>query len=202
MGTATSTRTTVLSIPGPRVRVTLVESRGFNPRDLEKLKQALCVLAYVVNHYEFEDAVKYVRTPDMYSNHTWDVERTYTSTKERGHTVYERFIKANELGTTGDDNELDFSLQYYNSWWSRVVGYTLPKQLWIWLNWKYHLTFKSYETAMNLGHEQCHKLGYDHASASEHTSVPYAIGFLIRDLGRKYEAQALEWMNRIEVTEV
>lgn len=187
-------KSTVLTIPGNSARVTLTEAKGFSEKDMLKIKQALCVLSYVINHNQF-----WGRVIHYYDSKSGNC---FTSTTDLRVEVYHNFIHANENGNTGDDNELDFSLQYYNSWWSRVVGYTLPKSLWIWMNWKYHLRFKPWETAGNLGHEQCHKIGYDHKSATEYTSVPYAIGFIIKELGEMYYEEAMKLMDKIEITTV
>jgi hypothetical protein len=185
-------KATVISIPGPKVKVTLVEAKYFSQKDISKLVKALMVLSYVINSDEFEDRVIWERPGFI---------KKYTSTDDSSMVIFEKIMKANEL-YTGDDRELDFSLEYYNSWWSRVVGYTLPSSLWIWMNWKYHLHYTPAETAGNLFHEFCHKIGYGHSSASDHKSVPYALGYLVEELGEKYGDKSLWSPEDIHIDEM
>jgi hypothetical protein len=42
-----------------------------------------------------------------------------------------------------------------------------------------------HEVAGNLAHEWTHKLGFGHESAAEHDSVPYGIGYIVREMGEK-----------------
>ena len=190
-----STTTTIIHIPGPRSSVTLHESKGFSKKDLEKLISALAVLCYVINTDEFQTRIE-EHTP------SGETSPRFTNCPDDTWLVYKNFMRANELGTTGDDNELDFSLRYYNSWWSKVIGYTLPKQLWIWMNWKYHLKFTLPEMAGNLGHEQFHKLGYDHSSAKDYYSAPYAGGNIIQDIAEKNLDEALTWTQKVQLITV
>jgi len=39
--------------------------------------------------------------------------------------------------------------------------------------------------AGNLAHEWTHKIGFDHKSAAEHDSAPYAIGYIVDELAAK-----------------
>jgi hypothetical protein len=190
-------KATVLTIPGPKVRVTLVEAKYFSVKDLNKLKKSLAVLAYVLNDEEFKTKLFAL----WIENRAKGARHDFTSTTDTTEQVYEKIMKANELNT-GDDNEVDFSLEYYNSWWSKVIGYTLPSSLWIWLNWKYHLHFTPAQTAGNLAHEFLHKLGYGHSSAKDYTSVPYSVGYLVEELGTKYEQAAMDWVKEVVVDEM
>ena len=173
---------TYLSIPGT-IRVTLAEAKYFSARDFNKLIDALCVLSVVVNSDAFRKAVE---------------SRDYSSTEDSGHEVFDKILHAQEVGTD-DDREIDFSLQYYNSWWSKVIGYGLPRSAWIFLNWKYHLNFKPWQTAANLAHEEMHKLGYGHSSATDYKSAPYAIGFITEVLGEKMYDDAMKLRATVEM---
>ena len=84
---------------------------------------------------------------------------------------------------------MDFELElYYAS--RNTIGYTYPDVLRIWMNTKYFDSYTPSEVAGNVFHEWTHKLGFEHAtthSVSRDSSVPYAIGYLIKELGKEYE---------------
>src|SRR5690606_8082794 len=80
------------------------------------------------------------------------------------------------------DGEADIHVEAYNSYWSRVVGYTYPHTPKTWVNLKFFNGYDYADIADNIFHEWLHKLGFDHVSADEHTSVPYALGYIVRDL--------------------
>jgi hypothetical protein len=162
---------TIITYEGHKVNVTLVEAKYFSPRDMVKVKKALSLLCKVVNSTQFRDGILYT---------------TYTSTNDSPTEILAKMYKANERNT-GDDYEMDFSLQYYNSWWSKVIGYTVPSSVWVWLNWKYHMHFTPSQMAGNLMHEFCHKIGYDHSSHRDYSSVPYYAGYLVEQIGAEYE---------------
>lgn len=84
-----------------------------------------------------------------------------------------------------EDREIDIHLEAFYSW-KNTVGYTRPSTIWIWFNRKFFKTFKPWDLARNIWHEAVgHKAGFGHKSAREHTSIPYALGFLIEDMVRE-----------------
>lgn len=161
---------TLIFHSGPKVDVVLIEAIGFSCKQMEKINEAMRIICNVVNSDKFAERVK---------------QLTFTHTKHDPDLVLKNIYEARELNSEAD-SEIDLSLRYYNSWWSRVIGYTLPKSMWIWMNWKYHGSFKPEQIASNLFHEWLHKIGYDHASAKDHKSVPYALGYLLEELAVKY----------------
>jgi hypothetical protein len=83
------------------------------------------------------------------------------------------------------DFEIDIRLEAFYSW-KNTVGYTRPSTMWIWFNRKFFKHFEVWDLARNIIHESVgHKIGFGHKSASEHTSVPYNLGFLIEDMVRE-----------------
>lgn len=70
-----------------------------------------------------------------------------------------------------------------------MVGYTKPSINRISINEKFFRNFTSAQIAGNLAHEWVHKLGFDHRSAKEYDSVPYAIGDIVAQLGRSLLVQ-------------
>jgi hypothetical protein len=68
-----------------------------------------------------------------------------------------------------------------------VIGYTNQNTLTIFINRVIYQKTEVYKIAMNLVHEWTHKMGYDHdfkATARRPASVPYAVGYMVRDMGK------------------
>jgi hypothetical protein len=84
---------------------------------------------------------------------------------------------------------MDLELElYYSS--RNTVGYTYPSGLKIWMNTKYFDVYTPAEVAGNVFHEWTHKLGFGHDSrysVSRNSSVPYALGYIMEELGKKFE---------------
>ena len=84
---------------------------------------------------------------------------------------------------------MDLDLELYYSIRS-TVGYTYADGLRIWMNTKFFDSYSPAEVAGNVFHEWTHKLGFTHASnysLSRDSSVPYALGYLVEELGKQYE---------------
>jgi hypothetical protein len=80
---------------------------------------------------------------------------------------------------------MNFFLKQYYKRWSAVIGYTSPSTNVININWKFFQNYQPSDVAGNLCHEWIHKIGFGHASASEHDSVPYAIGYIVKEMSGK-----------------
>lgn len=83
-------------------------------------------------------------------------------------------------------HEINFFLKLYNKPRSRVIGWTSPKINTININLRYFRKYDPHEVAGNLAHEWVHKLGFGHRSAKERDSVPYAVGYIVREMGERY----------------
>ncbi len=101
--------------------------------------------------------------------------------------IYKKIVEGSEMLSPGIDNQMDLSLEVYRAA-NNTVGYTYPSELRVWMNEKFLNANKPYKVTTNMVHEWLHKLGFKHASASTPTrkySVPYAIGYLVRDLAKR-----------------
>lgn len=105
-----------------------------------------------------------------------------------GNSVWNRIWNANETLLNTVDNEMDLTVEMYYAD-NGVVGYTYSNQNKIWANRKFHDGYLPNSVASNFFHEWLHKLGYGHSSASTNCrpySVPYAVGYMMRDRCKKY----------------
>ena len=101
---------------------------------------------------------------------------TYTSTKDSPAVIYEKIMKGNW--------NLVYEFKYKSNWRGKcpVLGWTYASVKTVWFN---SCNFQSRDAkgvAGTVGHENMHKLGYDHKSAKDYQSVPYSIGNIVSEL--------------------
>lgn len=153
---------------------------NFEVSDEEKVGKAIEIIKKVIQSQEFKIKV---------FSHTYQGVRKFHDTKLTNEQVYAKLLAGMEDLKKEEDHEMDLDLQlYYSS--KNTVGYTYPSGLRIWMNTKYFDAYTPAQVAGNVFHEWTHKLGFEHAfkySSSRDYSVPYALGKLMRELGKKYE---------------
>lgn len=102
--------------------------------------------------------------------------------------IYQSILDAAESLKPVKNNTMDLGVKmYYQA--SSVVGYTNPSITYINVNTKFFNSYAANQVAGNLFHEWLHKLGYKHdvsATAKRPYTVPYAIGYMVRDLGKNF----------------
>lgn len=146
------------------------ERVNFTPKEVAKHKQACIEAEKVLASKRFKDKF---------------LEKKLTN--NLGHSN----IKIYEMLQSGSDNfnkEVDSDIDVYVEMYyknNKVVGYTTPSINKTYLNRKYFTGYDAADVACNLVHEYLHKVKFDHKSASEHTSVPYAIGYLVEECIRE-----------------
>lgn len=154
---------------------------GFEREQEDKIHKAFDLIKRVVATDEFKRRVL---------GHTYNGKKQYVD--NGGNTnaeVYKKILNASESLTPGNNNTMDLELEsYFES--ANVIGYTMPSIKTIFINKRYlaKSSFTTNQVAMNLTHEWLHKLGFKHAqknSASRPHSVPYAVGYIMRDIAGK-----------------
>jgi hypothetical protein len=151
---------------------------GFEGESRAKLMTAFQVLETVVNSEEFKDRVINFMNDKC--------ERKFASSKGlTNEQIYQIFMEGRETLQQNTPGEMNYFLKLYNAWWSRVIGYTSGDTNLININWKFFKKFQPSDVAGNLAHEWTHKIGFDHKSAAEHDSAPYAIGYIVDELSAK-----------------
>lgn len=154
---------------------------NFERDDEDKLYQALEIIKKVIGSKEFRDRVL---------NFTYEGKHQFVDNKGLSNAeIYQILLDGKEDLVPEVDNSMDLELELYYSW-RNTVGYTYPGALKIYMNTKFFDPYTPSEVAGNVFHEWTHKLGFDHDqsySVSRDSSVPYAIGYLIEELGKQYE---------------
>lgn len=153
---------------------------GFNSSDVDKYNQAVSLVKKVV-------ATEAFRTKVL--NHRYNGIKQFVQNNGLSNAqIYQAILDAAEKLSPTKNNTMDVGVKlYYQN--SNTVGYTSPSINYINVNTKYFDTYDVNEVAGNLFHEWLHKLGYGHDSsvtARRPYSVPYAIGYMIRDLGKNF----------------
>lgn len=154
---------------------------NFEREDEEKVHKAIEIIKKVIQSSEFKAKVL---------NFTYNKKQSFVDNNGLTNAqVYQKLLDGAEDLKPAIDHTMDLELELYYSWRS-TVGYTYPSGLRIWMNTKFFDYYTPSEVAGNIFHEWTHKLGFDHASSysvSRDNSVPYALGYLIEELGKKYE---------------
>ncbi len=153
---------------------------GFAAADEAKYNQAVAIVKKVVATEAFRTRVL---------NFTYSGSKAFVQNNGlTNEQIYQDILEAAETLTPAKNNTLDVGVKlYYEA--STIVGYTSGSITFINVNTKFFNTYSANEVAGNLFHEWLHKLGYVHdsaATARRPYSVPYAIGYIIRDLGKSF----------------
>ncbi len=153
---------------------------GFSTSDEMKYDKAVALVKKVVATEAFRTRVL---------NHTYGGVKTFVQNNGFSNAqIYQAILDAAEKLTPSKNNTLDVGVKLYYAN-NSVVGYTNGSITYINVNTKFFDTYAINSVAANLFHEWLHKLGYGHdasATARRPYSVPYAIGYIIRDIGKNF----------------
>lgn len=158
-----------------------IEYLNANSTQAAKFDKAIDIIKKVVATEEFRSKVL---------NHTYNGVKTYVD--NAGYTnaqIYQKILDGAEKLQPTKNNTMDMEVELYYAATS-TVGYTYANVTKIWVNTKFFNSYTPSSVAANLFHEWLHKVGFSHASSystSRDYSVPYAIGSMIRSLGKQYE---------------
>lgn len=153
---------------------------GFSQSDEEKYNEAVSMVKKVVATEAFRSRVL---------NHTYGGVKTYVQNNGLSNAqIYQAILDAAEKLKPAKNNTMDVGVKlYYTN--NNVVGFTNGSITYINVNTKFFDSYGVHQVAGNLFHEWLHKLGYGHdssATARRPYSVPYAIGYMIRDIGKNF----------------
>lgn len=146
----------------------------------DKYNDAVALVKKVVGTEAFRKAVL---------NHTYNGSKQYANNNGLTNSqIYQSILDAAEKLTPAKNNTLDVGVKFYYTN-NSVVGYTNTSITYINVNTKFFNSYDINEVAGNLFHEWLHKLGYGHDSSATTRrpySVPYAVGYMIRNIGKNF----------------
>jgi hypothetical protein len=152
----------------------------FSGEEREKMEEAIEIVKLVVATEEFKERVL---------NHTYNGEKTFVDNEGlTNEEIYRVILAGAETLRSSANNTMDVEVELYHSS-NNVIGYTYPDSRRIWVNRKYFSIYTPAGVAHNLFHEWMHKLGFSHSSSwtpDRDYSVPYAIGYIIGEIGRDF----------------
>ena len=147
---------------------------GFNDYDKGIIEKATWGVNYIFTHPRFKEEI---------------LSRQFTETQGLSNQgIYDCIEKGDQLNLSDELGVLDLKLVMYNSWFSRVVGYTYLTSLTIWINAKFFAGPKS--VGSNLAHEAMHQLGFTHNNYWA-SSVPYQMNEIIEKLWKELGVKGL-----------
>jgi hypothetical protein len=144
------------------------------PEEKARLIQAFSLMEIVINSEEFKERV--IHFPGGFTNNQ----------KLSNEEIYEKLMRGEEL-LDGEHTlaEMNFDVSRYAKF-SKVIGRSYPGiSNTIEVNGNHYALFASHEMAGNLTHEWIHLMGFRHTNSSDLHSVPYAVGYIMRDLAAK-----------------
>lgn len=148
-----------------------------NTDQQEKFDRAIEIIRKVIETEEFREEI---------FNYTYNGSRSFVDNGGYSNEqIYAKILEAAELKYPSRNNLMDMQVELYYAD-NSTIGYTYPSSTQIWVNTKFFSTNSVYSVAANLFHEWLHKLGFTHAvsySESRSSSVPYAIGRMISQIG-------------------
>ena len=158
---------------------------NFSETQKEKVYDAADLIEKVIASEEFRKEVL---------NYTFKGKKRFLNNRGFSNAqIYKRILEASEkMLKKGKNNVMDIELQLYRED-TTTIGYTYPNVVRVYMNTKYFEHFSSVQVSDNMMHEWLHKIGFDHAikySPDRDHSVPYAIGYIVKRLAKRYVEQA------------
>ncbi len=158
---------------------TNILTQGFDKEEEDKIQEAAELIKKVVASQEFKEKIL---------KHTYKGKKTFIDNGGLSNSqIYKKILEGAETLNPTPNNTMDLQIILYSAS-NNTVGYTYPREERIWMNNKYFKERTSAEVTTNMMHEWLHKLGFKHSSSSTPSrpySVPYAVGYLMRDLAKK-----------------
>lgn len=145
-----------------------------------KLNEAIEIIKLVIGTEKFRNKVL---------NFTYKGQNAFINNRGFSNAqIYQIILNAAEALSPSRNNQMDAEVEFYHMN-TNVVGYTYRNTRRIWINTKFFNSYTPAGVARNLFHEWIHKLGFEHDiiwSADRDASVPYALGFIMEEVGKEF----------------
>lgn len=161
---------------GRRLKFNILKRVGFTDAQTEKHCKALAIGEICVNSKEYRDWLL---------SYPFDTLPKINKKPMTNQQVYDKQMTGEEDLQPGKDYKLSMEVTMYEEN-NSVVGYTTVKKIMVWINNKFFKNYTLGQIVGNFWHEGQHKYGFDHSSATDYDSVPYACGYKIRDMADAY----------------
>ncbi len=157
-------------------------AKNFTDQQYDRLMQAKQLVEMIINSPAFKSRVL------NFNGGTFIQNNGLTNLQ-----IYELLMSGAEKypQQTEVDGAMDYDLVLYKPKWyqsKKVLGYTSQDTRVVHINKLFFNKADINEIAMNLVHEWTHKMGFGHdfkKTARRPYSVPYGVGYIVRDLGNK-----------------
>jgi hypothetical protein len=154
--------------------------QGFTRTQQDKVLTAAELIKKVVASEEFKNKIL---------NHRVNGKKTFVDNGGLSNAqIYKKIVEGSEKLRPGVDNTMNLDLILYKAS-NNVVGYTYPSTIEVWMNALFLNRNSPAKVTTNMMHEWLHKLGFTHSFKPTPTrkySVPYAVGYLVARLAKKY----------------
>jgi hypothetical protein len=142
-------------------------TKNFSDKERNKFNEALVKTEHALNHKEFDRRILAHKFEQQNSKSNYEILLMLKSGADKFNTL--------------SDKDLDVYITLYYSR-KNTIGYTYPNTYWTWINRKFFSSFNHASIGGNVVHEYVHNLGFGHRSPKDSNSVPYAIGYIVRDM--------------------
>lgn len=149
-----------------------IESLNYTDAQNAKLDKAQTLITKIINSDDYKKEVL-----------NWKFTNTNGLTNQQ---IYDKLFAGAEALLPAINYQMDLKVEMYHSY-GNTVGYTYPDDLVVHTNSKYHNNYSPCDIASNFTHEWTHKMGFDHSSANDSNSVPYAHNSIIEKLCGKFQ---------------
>lgn len=156
--------------PHFKTRIKLV---NFSAANKNKVHEAAGLIQQILMSEEFKNEI-------LDARFTWTMGLSNLE-------IYEKIIQGAEKLSPKVDYEMDVVLETFYAD-AVTVGYTMTGSHKVFMNRKFLHRFTPAEVTSNIMHEWLHKLGFSHEvedSPSRRASVPYTVGYIVRNLAKK-----------------
>ena len=180
------------------IKIAIKITPNFASDEKEKIAKAGLLIQLVMNNQVFRDWVtNFSYSVQSCTGRLWwktcqqVTQNQFHYTDDNNAKVLQTIVDAAETlnGVKNHVMDIDEDI-YYKS--GSTVGYGYGGSPWQYINRRFFGGFTASDTAGNLSHEWCHKIGYDHEfynCAERPFSVPYAVGDKVAEMAAELEAQ-------------